>query len=51
MIEARTFCWEDFDDLEEDVMDMACKVVPDSYGGEFTGLVKITVEYIPEGNC
>ncbi len=45
---SRTFCWEEFADLEEDVMDMACKAVPIIAAGEFTGVVKITVEYIPE---
>ncbi len=48
MAETRTFCWEEFADLEEYVMDMASNAVPSTEGGEFTGVVKITVEYIPE---
>lgn len=44
---SRTFHWEEFHDLEEEVMWMACSVVPKMAGGEFSGHVKITVEYIP----
>ena len=40
----RLFCWEDLGDLEEDTMEMITRIVPN---GEFPGLVKITVEYLP----
>lgn len=44
---SRCFGWEELSDLEEAVMDMACAVVPN---GEYPGLVKITVEYLPSEN-
>lgn len=42
---SQSFGWEDLGDLEEDVMDMITSIVPN---GEFPGLVKVTVEYLPE---
>lgn len=45
--EIDTFGWEELADLEEQVTDMVCAVVPN---GEFEGVVRITVEYLPEGD-
>ena len=42
---SRYFSWEELCDLEEAAYDMAVSVVPTQ---EFKGLVRITVEYIPE---
>lgn len=39
------FGWEETGDIEEATLDMVKAVVPD---GEFSGMVKVTVEYFPK---